>query len=162
MSESTDGQICLGVKFKEDFIFPWDDLDDCCIEDWWINTVCKYKPSKEICDKNGEYIDGIKPSDEEISLYYDERREFINNHPLFFDEVNYCSLAYPMVIIALKKSIITANRGDPVELNIDCFKIKDSDKDNLISFCKEYLMGNDENEDPEEIIPKIYLSSYWG
>lgn len=53
MSTSTDGQICFGVVFEEDYEFPWDDENN--FEKWW-QTVNGFKPSFEIYDDKGEYL----------------------------------------------------------------------------------------------------------
>jgi len=66
MGQSTDGQICYGVKFEEDFEFPWDDdpyLDE---DDWWLEGA----------------------SEAEID---EHRRDWLKAHPLPFELVNLVS-----------------------------------------------------------------------
>src|SRR3990167_3268131 len=82
MTQSTNGQICLGLVFEEDAEFPWDEhnrWDD--IDDWWLSYVLKWLPTNELYDKDGEYIGGVRPPQESIDRYYKEKREFVEKAP---------------------------------------------------------------------------------
>lgn len=152
MGVSTDGKISYGIEFPEGFYFPWVDHDD--IEDWWLD-VNGYKPPFEIYDEEGEYIGGVRPSDETIKAYFESRRIFHEKHPLPVELVNTCSYDYPMYILALKGTVMTANRGfpktfDPASLT------KGEDPNRLIEFCRTH------NIDTGDKQPAWYLSSFWG
>ena len=45
---STNGQLCYGTAFVEDFEFPWGDGE---IEYWWTYTVHGFKHSFELKDQ---------------------------------------------------------------------------------------------------------------
>lgn len=88
MSVSTDGQLCYGILCGEDIEFPWDDQQyDGDIDLWWA-TICGF-------------------------LYDQEYLDFLTNHPLPVELVNYCSAGYPMYILAVPLSGTSARRGYP-------------------------------------------------
>ena len=71
MGNSANSLICYGIKFDNEYIFPWQNEEgDNEIDKWWLKTICKYEPPFELFDKNGEYIDGIRPSEEKIAKYF--------------------------------------------------------------------------------------------
>ena len=157
MSTSTDGQICFGVLIEEDADFPWEDEEwDGDIEDWWLRGIHGYKPPFEMFDEYGEWIGGQRWPDEKREVYYRVKREFREAHPLPIELVNYCSAEYPMYIIAIPESCLTANRGYPKEFGPN---LVDRDVSNwcviLKHFCKAY--GIEYKGDPT-----WWLSSYWG
>ena len=154
MGTSTDGQICYGIAFEEEFEFPWDgDYDD--IDEWWIYGVHGYKPSFELYDSDGGYLDGREPSKEETSRYYDERRAFAEAHPLPVELVTHCSYDYPMYILAVKGSLISNSRGFPVEIAPSSLSVADADRQALLRFCVDHGIEHDDE-------PKWLLTSMWG
>jgi hypothetical protein len=77
---------------------------------------------------------------------------FRDNFPV--DLVQHCSYEYPMYILAVRGTEITARRGYPNEIDPLTLYV-DSDKvETLRKFCEEY------NIEWEE--PKWYLCSMWG
>lgn len=160
MSITNDGKICYGIKFGEDTEFPWDNYlgkitgDD--EEGWWLNVVLKYKPSFEIFNEEGDFINGEKPCEDVIHKYYNERFKFIEDNKKFpLKLVNYCSGSFPMYILAIPESLKCANRGYPLVITESNFHNEEKWNKFLIDFCKEYSL-NYESE------PEWYLSSYWG
>lgn len=157
MGVSTNGQICFGILFEEDTVFPWNDEkygQD--IDEWWLVEVLKWKPSVEIYNDEGGYIGGVKPSREVIDNYYEERGNFINNSPkLPIKEVNYCSGDYPIYILAVPSTYLCAYRGDPVGFSPSSLDVSFSEIDVLLKFCKDYDIKHEDG-------PKWYLSSCWG
>src|SRR5687768_12176248 len=108
MGTSTNGEISYGIAFDEDFEFPWDDDDgEGDLENWWL-AVNGYKPPFEVYDENG-YIGGKRPSEEKLSEYFAAQRSFQAAHPLPVELVNVCSGEYPMYILAVKETVLTAN-----------------------------------------------------
>lgn len=148
MTVSTDGILCFGVIVGEDA--PFGDYD---IEEWWT-TVRGFSPTKEIYDKDGEYINGIEPSEDDLDPYWDERQKFFEQNPIPVDFVNYCSNDYPMWIFATPSSVRTANRGYPKMFNPDDLVVDEDELIALYEFCKEFEIEYD--------TPKWYLCSYWG
>jgi len=157
MGTSTDGQICYGVLIEEGTLLPWDnDEYDGDIEDWWIYGVLGFKHSFEIYDKDGNFIDGVQPSQEKLDAYYSERRKFEEqNEKLPVELVNCCSGDYPMWIIALPRTIINAKRGYPESFNPAQLKISNKEKELLFAFCKKFKIEMTD-------VPRWWLSSYWG
>jgi len=155
MGQSTNGQICFGNAYEEDFEFPWDaEPWNGDHEDWW-RAECGYAPSKELFDGEGDYIDGIKPEQAVIDAYFKEQRDFDAAHPFPVSLVNYCSGDYPMWILAVPSSVLSNSRGEarafrPAELDVS-----DEEIAALREFCIKY-----------DLIPAEdatwYLTSYWG
>lgn len=157
MSVSTDGIICYGIYFGEDFKFPWyNDEYDYDIEDWWIYEVCKYKSPIDIWDENGQLRNDVKISKEDYELYYKSKREFVKEHPLPVQQVRTAADSYVEIILAVPGSKLSASRGCPEIFNPKDLKVTEEQHNKLVEFCKKYLGTS------EEDIPKWYLASYWG
>jgi hypothetical protein len=154
MGQSTNGQICYGIKFEEgdEIEFPWNlaDGSDDDVEDWWLFSVKDFKYSKECYGDSGR-LPGI--TDADVDLHYKERRDFLVAHPVPVELVNYCSADCPMYILAYPASVVIANRGYPLELS----QLPDVPhaREALLDFCSNHGIKR-----PTE--PKWWLSSYWG
>lgn len=153
MGVSTDGQICYGVLFEEGFHFPWGESYD--IEDWWMRTS-GYKPSVEIYNEKGEYINGVRPERSVLDNYFEERGKFRDEHPVPVEMVNACSYDYPVWIVALKETFFKANRGYPVIIKEENIIITEEQRTALLDFFKKFDIDIEGKE------PNWYLSSYWG
>lgn len=153
MGVSTNGQICFGIAFEEGTEFPWH--SDGIIEDWWVYKVHNFKHSKDLYDSEGEYLNGVKPSDAEVTKYYAEYRAFLEAHPIPVKEVNYCSGDYPMWILAVPDSVLSCGRGDPTTFSPSSLSVTEEEKAALVLFCDLY-----EIETTNE--PDWLLTSYWG
>lgn len=154
MGTNTDGQICYGILLDEDCDpLPWDAEEyDSDIDGWWLDEM-HFENSMEIYDTCGR-MEGV--TREDISKYFEERRSFLEEHPLPIEVVNVCSLDCPMWVLAIPGSTITASRGYPVEIATSHFNLEHREWDkSLLAFCKTFKI---EFEDK----PKWYLSSYWG
>lgn len=154
MGVSTDGQICYGVKFEEGYEFPWDIDHDGDIEEWWL-AVKGFKPSVEVYDSDGEYINGIEPEESVINNYYQEKRDFVKANPRPVEEVNYCSGNCPMYILAIPSSCKSNSRGYPESFKPEELAVTDEEKSGLAAFIEEYEL------EPESE-PGWWLSSYYG
>lgn len=155
MGVSTDGQICYGVMFDEDFEFPWLCEEFSGDEDEWWLVASGYKYDGPELFKDGWYIEGLNQDSPEVRAYFASRATWREAHPMPVRTVNYCSYEYPMYIIATPSSFKRALRGyaekfAPSEL------VPNSDEvEALIKFCREYL-------GIEDAQPEWYLSSLWG
>ncbi len=166
MGQSTDGQISYGVRFPDGFEFPWDLRHDGDEEAWWREAF-GYKPPFEIYDKDGEYLDGKKPTEEKVGEYYKAQREWERVNPLPFKLVNYCSHQCPMYILAVPETVGTANRGYPKALDPQKdFTVRKMAADKLASFISEHIkVDPDEwyDETCDVDLPmRWWLSSDWG
>lgn len=156
MSISTDGEICYGALLDDEIELPWDGEEfDGEIDSWWIHFL-GFEPSVEIYDRHGDFADGIGRS--EIDKYDRELKSFRQKNPLPIACVNACSGDYPLWIIAIPDSVMTAWRGypkvfDPAEL-AECPTAEWAEI--ILNFCSNVGILS-----PEEK-PKWYLSSYWG
>ena len=150
MGVSTDGQICYGIKFDEDFEFPWAN-DNEAIEGWW-RKVNGYIPPFQLYDEDGDYVGKTKPATEKIVTYYQAQGQWDAAHPLPIELVNVCSMSSPIYILADASTVVTARRGYPEEINPATMF---GDRDLLLNFCKKYDIDTDGAE------PKWYLSSFW-
>jgi len=132
MSTSTNGQLCYGWVFNEDYSFPWDDYEEL---NWWAE------------------INGF---DEERKLKeYKIYKEWIEKNPIPFELINVCSDSCPIFMIAVPDTLITAWRGDPICIN-ELPVIEQNKIDKLQKLMSDF------NIKPENINPGWYLSSYWG
>ncbi len=155
MGVSTDGQICYGICFEEDTVFPWDAEEfDGDIEDWWVDGANGYKPPFEVYDEKGNYLNGVKPSEETLSAYYAPRWKFKKEHPLPIEMVNGCSRDYPVWILAAKGLTLSANRGYPKSFEPSALVATGKQTVDLIEFCKIHDIDTNGAE------PKWWLSSY--
>jgi len=151
MGQSTDANICYGIPFEEGTEFPWDNEPfDGDFEEWYLREVSKFKPSFEIYDENGEYLNGIRPSQEIIDKYFDEQREIVKNNKCPVEVFTHCHHECPMYIIGIRGTEQTANRGYPLELQ----EITKQDPTIITDFCKKYNIKYTEE-------PKWLLYSYW-
>lgn len=155
MGVSTDGQICFGNKYEEEFQFPWDaepfNGDE---SDWW-RVECGFNPSQVVFDEHGEYLNGVKPSDEVIRGHFEEQTAFDKAHPLPFQVINYCSGDYPMWILAVPSTVRRNNRGEARRFEPTDLVVTDAETHALREFCIKH-----------DLIPEEdagwYLTSYWG
>jgi hypothetical protein len=154
MSTSTDGQICYGILFEEDFEFPWSEFDD-DIEDWWRHINNYENPNPSPFDEKGYYLPGIKRDSLEITKYFDHSREWDEKNPIPIKIVNYCSANEPMIILAVKRTVLTANRGYSTSFNPSSLVVSSEEREELLEFCEKYI-----GKVPES--PRWWLSSYWG
>lgn len=155
MGTSTDGQICYGIAFEEGHEFPWDEKYGGDIDEWWVMGVHQYKPSFELFNEKGEYLNGVEPSKNDTSRYFQERREFAEARPLPVELVNCCSGDYPQWIIAAKGTVTSARRGHPEVISKEQLEVSPDQEQALIQFCNTH--GIDVGSEA-----KWFLSSYWG
>jgi len=151
MGVSTDGQICFGNVYEEEFEFPWGDNDE-GIEGWW-RSQNGFVDS--IHDEKGDWINGVKPTDEQYREYWKSQREFDAIHPLPVALVNYCSGEYPMWIIAVPSSCRSNSRGEALAFDPSELTVTDAEVEALKEFCVKYELIPAEG-------PGWYLTSYWG
>jgi hypothetical protein len=155
MSVSTDGQICFGILFEEDFEFPWSQEEyfhD--IEQWWLEEILQYKPPFKLYEDGG-YIGGIKPQQEKIDEYYEHQNNFEKKNPLPVSLVNYCSRDFPIYILAVPSSVVGCCRGFPTKFKLEDLVVTEEEINKLVQFCKDHNIEYESS-------PQWYLSSYWG
>src|SRR3990167_1884691 len=147
MTQSTDGQICFGLMFEEDTVFPWcKEGEDGDIENWWIFQTCgKWAPPFELYDEDGEFIGGVEPPQHKKDKYYEAKREFEKKAapPLPVELVNYCSGDNPIYILAVPSTCRSASRGYPEEFHPMDLKVTQQEIDALIEFCRKFGIETD-------------------
>ena len=174
MGTTTNGQICYGILFDEDFEFPWSERDG--IDDWWREVNGYENPCWNPFTPEGDYkaeivtntrVYGpvtsgygmVTSDDPRIQEYFQHQRNWDKEHPLPIELVNCCSCDCPIWILAAPASTEIARRGYPSELDLRALKVNDVAKApgwraNLLEFCDKYKIEHDE--------PRWWLSSYWG
>lgn len=163
MGESTNGQICYGVVFDEDYEFPWDDEKyEGGIEAWWRDVNNFVNPAFNPFTEEGDYKPGVANDDPRISKYFKQDHEWDKAHPLPVELVNYCSGDCPMFILAVKESCISNNRGFPVQFDPSSLTVSDEARRALLKFCVDYGLEISTEEVTEVREPEWLLSSYWG
>lgn len=155
MGQSTDAQLCYGIAFDEGTEFPWtDDKYDNDIDDWWL-TIQGFKPTVEIYDEEGNWLNGVSRDDKAVGAYYNERAEFRRTmKPLPVELVTHCSCDYPMHILAVKGTLVTASRGHAEEIDVNMLGVWPRDEAALLNFCDDYGIEY-------ETGPRWWLSSLW-
>jgi hypothetical protein len=153
MGVSTDAILCYGISYEEGYEFPWEKTDGDA-EDWYYKTILKWTPSVEIWDEDGDYLNGVRPSSEIISRYYKEWNEFKKNNPMPFEVTRHCSGDYPMYILAVRGTVMTASRGYPRTIYVSDMNAEMYPVDEMLKFLSEH--------DIEVSDPKWILASYWG
>lgn len=156
MSVSTDGLIFYGVLLDEDTELPWNtNKYDYSELEWW-RDVNGFKPTNNLYDENGNWVNGIKPTEEAYKAYYTELALFDKKHPIPFEVVNYCSGEYPLYALTARGSYMYGLRGDPTEINPSIDFILDNEKVKVfVDFCIKYF-------DLTDVKPRWWLGSYWG
>lgn len=142
MSVSTDGQICFGVLLKDDVDLPWG--DDGSVGEWW-ERIKGYVSTPQLFDEHGEYLNGVKPADEQVKAWLAHRNRWNEENRLPVDIVNVCSADYPQYILAVPGTFAAASRGYPKKIG-DINLQEAPNCDALLAFCKEY--GIDVAEPP--------------
>lgn len=145
MGVSTDGQLCCGIVFEEDFEFPWGGME---LDEWWreVNDC----PIESPYDGYGDYKPGVTDSGD----YWDRIYSWDKENPFPFELVNYCSGDCPAWILAIPSSVRSCSRGDPLEFNPTDLIITSEEVRRLLNFCMRF--------DIKWFEPTWYLSSYWG
>ena len=152
MGQSTDGQLCYGLCLDDDVELPWVDEDgNDELEQWWLN-VNQFRPAHEIYDENGDYLNGQEATDQQIETYWDERKQWLDAHPLPFELVNYCSGEWPMYILAVPGTLVTASRGCPEIVSAETIVAHDISP--IVELCAKYSA--------HESRIGWFLSSFWG
>lgn len=154
MGQSTNAQLCYGIAFDEDTEFPWHaEQFDGEIEQWW-RELLGYKPSFELFNEDGDWLDGVMPPNEQIEAYFAERKKFDKDHPaLPVEVVPHCSCEYPMYILAVPGTLKTAYRGSLTIVVPGNLWVSPDAVDALIAFCNAHGI--------EVSQPEWYLSSMW-
>lgn len=159
MGVSTDGQLCYGIPFPEGFTFPWEAYSE---EEWW-RKVNNYTPPFQIYNEEGQYLNGIVPTEKQFDIYFDHMQEGDKANPFPIDIANYCSGDSPMYILAVKDTVKSNSRGYPTEIDPATLKVTDEQRKVLLDFIEKYITANlDDCAELPELEPKWYLSSYWG
>jgi len=83
-----------------------------------------------------------------------------DSEPFPFELVNYCSGDCEMWILAIKGTVITANRGYPESFDPKALTVTDVQIKKLTDFCLEYDLEFIRIVNPQ--YPQWYLCSYWG
>jgi hypothetical protein len=153
MSRTVEGIICFGVLMDEESQVPWNQKEySYDIDDWWLFGICKFKPTEEIFNKDGSYIDP-KPTRKQIDGYFNEERKFKKDHPLPIQIVRIGNSEEPRFIIAAIGTVTMGHLYDPYVLPAACMDVKTEDVDILLHFCIQYQI---------EYIgkPSWYLAAY--
>lgn len=150
MGQSTNGLIAFGFSFEEDFEFPWGEDDP---EDWWAATK-GYKPSVELFTAEGGYIGGVEPSREATKAYFAEKHAWQEANPMPVEIVSHCSGDYPMYILAVPETSLSARRGYPVEFDPATLTVTPKQIEALAGFCREFCIKTEGD-------PKWWLASWW-
>lgn len=157
MGVSTDGQICYGVPFEEDYEFPWDEEDEDDLEGWWrAETGFKYE-GEEPYNEEGNYNPGFNEQDPRVAAYFAAQREWLAAHPLPVELVNYQSAEHPAYMLAVVGTSRSASRGYPERFDPSSLTVDPEAAAVLQAFLDRYDLV------PEEGVEAgWYLTSYWG
>lgn len=130
MGVSTDGILVFGIELGEELPEFLEDFYDI----WW------------------DFTDSISGVAEDDPKRCEKRRDFRDNFPV--ELVSHCSYEYPMYILAVKGTKITASRGSPKVIDPTSLVVSPEKIEKLRKFCEEYRIEWEE--------PEWYLCSMWG
>ncbi len=139
MSVSTNASLCYGISFPEETEFPWDDLRyDNGIHDWW-REVRGFVPSVDPWDEDGYLKAGYGPEAE--MTYFRDERTWDEQNPVPV-KLRYCSVDYPIYILAIPNACVTTSGGYPKRLDtVDTtltLCVEEADVEALERFCEEF------------------------
>lgn len=154
MGVSTDGQLSYGIVFEEGFEFPWDYPDfDGDMDEWWMFVNGFENPIESPYTSDGQgYREGFNENSPEIPEYFKNRRNWMESNPLPVELVNYCSLEYPIYLLATKH--YCASRGYPEEIDPRILLDTTEPKERLKKFVNQYGIQTD-------CEPRWWLTSFW-
>lgn len=138
MGYSASGIICYGIMIPEgeEENLPWYDEDyKTDFDDWWALET-GYKPLYKLYDETGEHLPGV--TEDMVDEYYGHFWEWRRNHPCPIEEVTFCHHEYQMYVVALKKTISTAQGAYPTKLDKNYMQISEEDINVLLMFCEKY------------------------
>ena len=155
MGTSTDAIICIGYDLDEDHELPWgeEESEHEDVDDWWR----EYSGFKAKCFKpfvEGGYAPGVDRGDPRIGEWFAEKRAWDEDHPLPVEVVWHCSYDYPMYVVAIPGSVVTASRGEALDVS-DLYQPTPEDIAALKAFMR--LIGVEPEGEPKRI-----LCSMWG
>lgn len=171
MTTATDGEICYGVLFPDEWKMPWNDDDkyDGDINEWWIDHS-GFVPSFAPFDDRGYYVPGVTPEDPRIDTWLGERAQWLEAHPLPpIELVNVCSGEVPRWIVAAERPRYTAHRGYPVVIDVvDLYSTLDQQTaiklfiaTHILAYCNASQIQYLESDPDYAKGPQWYLGSCW-
>jgi len=157
MSVSTNAYLCYGVVFPEEYEFPWDAAPyEGDIDEWWLWQVLKFKPTVEIFNAEGNFLEGMNENHPLFEQYFKEQDTLIADNPLPVGLVNCCSGSYPRYVLAIPSTTKTALRGYPTSITLDDFSVSEEDYRALLQFIVLHKLTF------KGMNPGWVLASYWG
>ncbi len=116
---------------------PWDKDGFSCEKDWWRH-IKGYKPSFEIFDERGEWLGGVKPSEEVIDRFCAERRQWFEQNPLPFDTIKLGSDKFDCTALEVPNSGHIASQFEPWDFDPTKLVVTPDAVSALKQFCKEH------------------------
>jgi len=121
MGMDAEAQINFGVVLAEEWPMPWVDpensVDDPegCLTEWWIHQIHGFKHVVKPWTDAGERTPGV--SEEDISRYFDEQKEWLKEEPLPVQLICTASSDDPVWILSVPGSFFNSWEK-PVEVVI--------------------------------------------
>lgn len=151
MGYDAEARICYGISFDDDYEFPWEQY---CEDEWW-RQVGGFTPTKRCYSEEGRTLPGI--TEEDIDLYFEERRAWDKANPMPFELIRHGSDEYTLYIIAVKGTEIDTEWGDALKIRPDNMRIPYNGLGKLVDFCEKYGIEFDAEKDVG-----WWLSAYYG
>lgn len=152
MGMSASGIIAFGIPLDEDeLFFPERDEDDFGS---YLSSYDEDNFHRWVAEQAGvvapqaEWVEGSKNT--EWLIYWDKQRKAVAEFPI--EIVSHCSCDYPLYIIALRGTVMTAWDGEPREIVLP--EISAEKVQMLIDFCAEHGIKG--------VAPRWLLTSNWG
>jgi hypothetical protein len=141
MSRTLKTYVCFGVLLENTEQLPWNHAKyEYYINDWWIDSVCGFKPSTELFDSNREYINKYSTY-EQVQTYIEERKKFIREHLLPVELITYGYSEDELGMILSHKDLIYQTWYDtPIKLNNTMFDFKTIPPQSvsITKFCEDH------------------------
>jgi len=139
MGQSTDGILVFGIDLGEEYPESLLDEDGDEIE------------LDDLLAKEAGLPAWNEVPDNESSTYYKKKREVVDNAPVCL--IRHCSCDYPMYIIGIPTTHVSANRGYPTTIDPKSLKVNQEQIDAFKTWCESHDIDYSE--------PKWLLCSDW-
>lgn len=158
MTVSTDANLWYGVLLPDEGRHtPWrtDSQFDSDLKAWWRH-IHGYAPPFEMYTDTGGYLPGFSSGDPRVNEYYAHLRQWEKDHPLPFEEINYCSCDYGEYGLAVPGTVQRASRGYPHAINPYGLVVQLAQETDFIERLKEHGLYDGVNYPP-----RWWLTSLW-
>jgi hypothetical protein len=131
--------ICFGVCIEE---WPWD--DDYGWDEWWRGETGFVRQHRALYDADGEYLNGVVPSDSEARAYLVEHDEWDAAHPLPVEVVDVGVYDEIGLVLAVQGTVFRTDWDGPLHFDPDVMVVGNSALVKFFEFVRRYKLPKEE------------------